>query len=474
MSVRAEELLQAPARAGGEGEIAAERPPDHGAATEDEALLRPVLHTTWRFWVMGAVLAAVALWGANAYLVQYRWGLGVTGLNRPNYWGIYITNFVFFIGISHAGTLISAILRIARAEWRRSITRSAEVITVLVIFFGIGNILIDMGRPDRLMNVLRHGRFQSPLLWDVVSVSTYLVGSTIYLFLPLIPDIAILRDRTSGLRHRLYRLLALGWRGTPRQHRVLEVLISVMAVVVIPIAVSVHTVVSFVFAMTVQPMWHSAIFGPYFVVGAIFSGIAALILAMAVIRSVYGLHEYLKPVHFSYLGTLLLVMSLLWFYFTFAEYLVTFYGSEPVHMAVWWAKISGPFAPAFWTMVACCVVVPFVILANRRTRTVKGTVVASVAVTLGMWLERWTIVVPSLSNPRLPGAAGTYFPTWVEWSIFAGCVAAFTLLYMIFTKLFPIVSIWEIREGREVAVGQVVERVRSYLPQLGRVDGRAP
>ncbi len=442
---------------------------------EDEALLRPVLRTTWRFWAMGAVLAAVSLWGVNAYLVQFRWGLGVTGLNRPTYWGIYITNFVFFIGISHAGTLISAILRLARAEWRRAITRSAEVITVLVIFFGIGSILIDMGRPDRLANILRHGRFQSPLLWDVVSVSAYLTGSTVYLFLPLIPDIAILRDRTGGFRHRFYRLLALGWTGSPKQHRVLEILISIMAVVVIPVAVSVHTVVSFVFAMTIQPMWHSAIFGPYFVAGAIFSGIAALILAMAVIRSVYGLHDYLKEIHFNYLGVLLLVMTLLWFYFTFSEYLVTFYGDEPVHMAVWWAKISGPFAPAFWTMVACCFVIPLVILANRRTRTVKGTVLASIAVTVGMWLERWTIVVPSLANPRVPGVEAHYFPSWVEWSIFAGAAATFALLYMAFTKVFPIVSIWEIREGRHAAVQEVVERVRSYLPSGGdAAAGRAP
>ncbi len=442
---------------------------------EDEALLRPVLRTTWRFWVMGAVLAAVSLWGVNAYLVQFTWGLGVTGLNRPAYWGIYITNFVFFIGISHAGTLISAILRLARAEWRRAITRSAEVITVLVIFFGIGSILIDMGRPDRLANIIRHGRFQSPLLWDVVSVSAYLTGSTVYLYLPLIPDIAILRDRTAGFRHRFYRLLALGWTGSPRQHRVLEILISVMAVVVIPVAVSVHTVVSFVFAMTIQPMWHSAIFGPYFVAGAIFSGIAALILAMAVIRSVYGLQDYLKEIHFNYLGVLLLVMTLLWFYFTFSEYLVTFYGNEPVHMAVWWAKISGPFAPAFWTMVACCFVIPLVILANRRTRTVKGTVLASIAVTVGMWLERWTIVVPSLANPRVPGTEAPYFPSWVEWSIFAGAAATFALLYMVFTKVFPIVSIWEIREGRHAAVREVVERVRSYLPSGGdAAAGRAP
>jgi len=430
----------------------------------DEALLRPVLQTTWRFWAAAAVLASISLLGAFAYMLQLRRGLGVTGLNRPIYWGVYITNFVFFIGISHAGTLISAILRLSRAEWRRAITRSAEVITVLVLWFGVGNVLIDMGRPDRILNVLKHGRFQSPLLWDVTSIATYLTASSIYLFLPLIPDIAILREHSTGLRRTFYRVLALGWRGTEGQRRFLETLISVMAVVVIPIAVSVHTVVSFVFAMTIQPMWHSAIFGPYFVAGAIFSGIAALILAMAIIRSVYGLQDYLKPIHFNYLGVLLLVMTLLWFYFTFSEYLVTFYGSEPIHMAVWWAKISGPFAPAFWTMVACCFVVPFAILCNRRTRTVRGTVIASSAVIIGMWLERWAIVVPSLSNPRLPAVAAHYFPSWVEWAIFAGCTATFVLLYMLFTKLFPIVSIWEMREGRESALHEVVARVRSYLP----------
>ena len=430
----------------------------------DAALLRPVLRTTWRFWVAAGVLFSFALLGIYAYIFQFRYGLGVTGLNRPVYWGVYITNFVFFIGISHAGTLISAILRIAKAEWRRAITRSAEVITVMVILFGVGSILIDMGRPDRLMNIIKHGRFQSPLLWDVCSVTCYLCGSTLYLFLPLIPDIAILRDRTKGLRHGFYRLLALGWKGTHRQHRVLELLISIMAIIVIPIAVSVHTVVSFVFAMTIQPMWHTAIFGPFFVCGAIFSGIAALILAMAIIRKVYHLENYLKPIHFNYLGMLLLVMTLLWFYFMGCEYLVTFYGSDPTHMAVWWDKVSGPFAPAFWTMVLCCFVVPLTILANRKWRTVAGTVTASCFVVVGMWLERWTIVVPSLSNPRLPGTHAHYFPSWVEWSIFAGETSMFILLYMCFTKLFPIVSIWEIREGREVAVKEVVERVTSYLP----------
>ncbi len=432
---------------------------------QDLILLKPVEQTTRRFWITAGILFAVWFVGFLAYLRQFHTGLAVTGLSRPTYWGIYITNFVFFIGISHAGTLISAILRISQAEWRRSITRSAEVITVMVLLFGVGNILIDLGRPDRMANVLKHPHFTSPLLWDVTSITCYLTASSIYLYLPLIPDIAKIRDHGVKWR-RFYRILALGWQGTPRQKRILERLISIMAVAVIPIAVSVHTVVSYVFSMTIQPMWHSAIFGPYFVVGAIFSGIAALLIAMAIIRKVYHLEDYLKEIHFNYLGILLLVMTLLWFYFTFCEYLTVFYGSEPLEMQIFRSKVTGPYAFYFWTMVVCCFVIPFVILANRKTRTVTGTVVASAAITIGMWLERFTIVVPSLVNPRLPYARGTYLPTLVELAITAGCFAAFILLYMTFTKIFPIVSIWEIEEGRETSLKEVHERVKGYLPGM--------
>lgn len=414
-----------------------------------DALIQPVLSVgrSFRRWAFG--LAAVVVWAFAAWVWQLVHGLGVTGLGRPVYWGLYITNFVFFIGVSHAGTLISAILRIVYAEWRRPITRMAEVITVLVLFFGVGNILLDLGRPDRALNVIRHPHFRSPLLWDVMSISIYLTASTIYLYLPLIPDIALLRDRTTGWRHRFYRSLALGWTGTPRQWHRLERAIGVMAVLVIPIAVSVHTVVSWVFAMTIQPMWHSTIFGPYFVVGAIFSGIAAIITAMVIVRKVYHLEQYLQPVHFNNLGLLLLVMACLWLYFTFAEHLTTWYGQEPQEIAVFNAKLFGRFAPYFWAMVVCCFVIPFAILSNRRTRTVTGTLIASISVNLGMWLERFTIVVPSLSNPRAPIHTFVYVPSWVEWSLMAGCFAAFTLLYMGFTKLFPIVSIWEVGAAAE-------------------------
>lgn len=431
---------------------------------QDQRLFEPITRTTRGYWTFIGILGAIALWGYFAWWTQLRKGLYVTGLNTPVFWGLYITNFVFFIGISHAGTLISAILRLAQAEWRRSITRAAEVITVLVLFFGMGCVILDLGRPDRVLNVILHGNFTSPLLWDVTSVATYLTGSTIYLYLPLIPDIAILRDAIPR-RRWFYAPLALGWTGTERQKKLLERAIAVMAVIVIPIAVSVHTVVSWVFAMTVQPMWHSTIFGPYFVVGAIFSGIAAIIIAMAIIRKAYHLEAYLKPIHFNNLGILLLVMSLLWFYFTFAEFLTTYYGAEPTHMAVFLSKTEGKFSPLFWTMVVTCFVIPFIFLANNRTRKVVwGTVVASVSVEIGMWLERFLIVVPSLSKPRLPITASTYVPSWVEWSLFAAFVSTFILLYATFTKLFPIVSIWEIREGREHSVAEVTERVVSYLP----------
>ena len=438
---------------------------------EDAVLFDPILKTGKGFYLVALLLLAIALWGLYAYSLQLKYGLGVTGLNRPVFWGFYITNFVFFIGISHAGTLISAILRLCRAEWRRPITRMAEMITVLVLFFGLGSIILDLGRPDRALYVIFYGKINSPLVWDVISISTYLTASTIYLYIPLIPDIALLRDRVTGWRKRLYRILSLGWTGTERQHRRVEIAIAILAIIVIPIAVSVHTVVSWVFAMTIQPMWHSTIFGPYFVVGAIYSGIAALLIAMALIRRIYKLGDYIKPIHFNYLGMLLFVMTLLWFYFTFAEYITTFYGSEPTEMAVFWAKISGEYRIFFWGMVLFDLIIPFAILCNRWTRTITGTVLASISVVIGMWLERFTIVVPTLVNPRLPWDRGLYFPTWIEWSLTAAFFATFILLYMIFTKFFPIVSIWEVREGRERGLAEVEERIRSYLPGLEKAEG---
>ncbi len=431
----------------------------------DAALLRPIENPGRGFYYIVAILLAVIFYTMYIYVRQLKYGLGVTGMAQPVTWGFYIINFVFFIGISHAGTLISAILRLSNAEWRRPITRMAEVITAIVLAIGGLHPIIDLGRPDRVLHLFYNGRLQSPLLWDVCSITAYFTASTVYLYIPMIPDIAILRDR--GVRPRwLYNFLSWGWQGTKRQHEVLDRAMNILMVMVIPIAVSVHTIISYIFAMTVQPGWHSTIFGPYFVVGAIFSGIAAILVVMIIFRKVFRLERYLKQIHFNYLGILLLIMSLIWFYFTFSEYLTAFYGHEPNEMRVFWYKFTGKFAPYFWGMVICNFVIPVALLSNRKTRTIPGILVASITVIIGMWLERLAIVVPSLANPRLPYPTGIYVPTHTEWMLFLWGVSVFALGYVLFARFFPVISVWEIEEGREESAHIVGERIKSYQPDM--------
>jgi molybdopterin-containing oxidoreductase family membrane subunit len=394
-------------------------------------------------------------------------------MNQPVTWGFDITNFVFFIGISHAGTLISAILRLSKAEWRRPITRMAEVITAVVLAIGGVHPIIDLGRPDRLLHIFYNGRLQSPLLWDVTSITAYFTASTIYLYLPMIPDIACIRDRGS-MPQWLYRSLAWGWQGTPQQHRVLDRAITVLMVMVIPIAVSVHTVISYIFAMTLQPGWHSTIFGPYFVVGAIYSGIAALFLVMITCRRVFHLEKYLKEVHLRQLSYLLLLMALLWFYFTFSEYLTGLYGGEPSELKIILYKAVGRYKWLFWLMVTVNFLVPVVVLGLRHLRTTTGIFVVSVGVLVGMWLERLIIVVPTLENPPLTFPDHFYWPTWVEWGLFAGAVGVFCTGFLLFAKFFPLISIWEIEEGLKTARQDVDERLRSYLPDVPEAAASAP
>jgi len=384
-------------------------------------------------------------------------------MNQPVSWGFYIINFVFFIGISHAGTLISAILRLNHAEWRRPITRMAEVITAIVLAIGGLHPIIDLGRPDRILNIFKWGRLQSPLLWDVMSITAYFAASTVYLYLPLIPDIARLRDR--GTRpHWLYEFLSWNWHATPRQVHVLSRAMNLLMILVIPIAVSVHTVISYIFAMTLEPGWHSTIFGPYFVAGAIFSGIAALLVVMIVFRKVYHLEGYLKQVHFANLSKLLLAMSAIWFYLTFSEYLTGFFGHEPSELSVMMFKLTGPYAVPFWLMIFLNFIVPVALLSRRATRTIPVILVVSIGIVVGMWLERLIIVVPSLSVPFADFPRHPYWPSLTEISLFAAAVSAFCLGFMIFAKFFPIISIWEIEEGRKAAVLETSERVASYQP----------
>jgi len=313
---------------------------------KDYTLYRPILETDRSFYFIISFLLVVIAWAGFMYFRQLQTGLGVTGLNRAISWGFYIINFVFFIGISHAGTLISAILRLSQAEWRRPITRMAEVITAIVLLIGAVHPILDLGRPDRILNVFFYGRLQSPLLWDVTAISMYFTASTVYLYVPLIPDIALLRDRTNKFKW-FYSFCSWGYQGTEHHKKVLEKAMTILMVIVIPVAVSVHTVISFIFSMTIQPGWHSTIFGPYFVVGAIFSGTATLLVIMIAFRKMYHFENYLKEIHFQYLSLLLLIFSIFWAYFTFSEFITGIYGNEPMEMNIIRYKFFGDYAPFF-------------------------------------------------------------------------------------------------------------------------------
>src|SRR5579859_4139699 len=411
----------------------------------NEDLLHPVLHTTGRFWAAVLFFGSIVAAAMGAFAYQLWNGIGVWGINRPVFWAFDITNFVFWIGISHAGTLISAILRLANATWRRPITRCAEVITLFALMIGGMFPIIHLGRPWLFFWMIPYPserqiwpQFRSPLAWDFFAIGTYLTGSFIFLIYPIIPDFALVRDRVTGWRKILYTVLALGWRGTPKQWHRLESAMHIMAIVIIPVAVSVHTIVSWDFAMAPVPMWHSTVFGPYFVAGAIFSGIAALIIAMALVRKFLHLEDYLKPIHFDNLGKLLLLFSLLWIYFIFSERLTVWYGNQTSEMAAFWSIQRGPFAVPFWTMVFCNFLIPFPILAIKKLRTITGTVIASSTIVVGMWLERFLIVVPPLEHKYLPYDWGIYHPTWVEIAITAGTLMGMILFYVLFVKFVPI------------------------------------
>jgi Ni/Fe-hydrogenase subunit HybB-like protein len=265
----------------------------------------------------------------------------------------------------------------------------------------------------------------------------------------LIPDLARLGGLMTGLRGKIYRVLSLGWTGSDRQWHALEFAMKLMAAMILAVAISVHSVVAFDFSMAIAPMWHSTIFAPYFVAGAIFSGIAALVLVMASIRRFLGLQAYLQPMHFDNLGKLLLLMSLVWLYFTATEHLTVWYGNEHAEIAVFNSRVYGPYAFWFWLMVVCNFVVPFVLLGIRRLRSITTICISGVTVLLGMWLERFLIVVPTLAQPPLPATWGSYAPSWVEISITAGTFAGMVFLYLLFVKFVPIIAIWEYEDVSE-------------------------
>ena len=414
---------------------------------------RPVLKTSSAYWAWLGFLVAVVLWGAYAYSIQLRDGLIATGMRDRISWGIYISVFIFFTGVSMAGTVISAMLRASKANWRVSITRIAEFITAIALLIGAGFIVMDMGRPERFFNVYFFGRWQSPIMWDVMAVTTYLTASVLYLYAPLIPDIAMFRDRldksVGPFRRWFYRTAALDWTGTSGQRRALGRSITVLMVIIIPIAVSVHSVVSWLFGMTLRVGWNTSIFGILFVAGAIFSGLATLIVVLAVLRRVYHWEEYVTELHFRYLGYLMAILALFMIYMNISEYLTAGFKFEEGAEFAFRQLFLDEFAGLFGFYLLFGLVVPVVIVLVPRLRTVGGIVVAAILVIIAMFIERYFLVVTALRVPLMPYEPADYAPSWVEWSIVAAGFAIFALLISLAIKLFPMLAIWEMVEEHE-------------------------
>lgn len=418
-----------------------------------QAVLNPLTRLPRLYILWIAFLAAIVTWGIYAYAIQISHGLAVTGMGDQIMWGLYIVNFVFFIGISHAGALICAILRVVKAPWQTPITRIAETVTVGALMVGGLFPLIDIGRPDRVLNLFLYGRWQSPIVWDVLAIATYLTGSLIYLYICLIPDLAMCRDtiadKVSPIKRWFYNTFSVGWVGTSDQHKKLALAISMMTIIIIPVAISVHTVVSWIFAMTMRTGWDSTIFGLYFVAGAIFSGIATIILVMAVVRKAYHLEEFIIEKHFRYLGYLLGVFALIMVYMVLSKYLVTGYKLKASYALLFSELMVGSYAALFWLYVVGGLLIPILLVFLPWIRTVASVVIASVLVNVTMWIERLIIVVPTLQIPLMPSEMASYTPTWVEWSITVAAFAGFLLILSLFYRLFPIIPVWEVKEQEE-------------------------
>lgn len=426
--------------------------PEDDLDPQAKHILTPVVRSGWLFYVIVGVLAGVLVFANLAWILQLDQGLGVTGLNDRISWGLYISGFIYFIGISYGGTMVSAILRLTKTEWRRPITRVAEASTAAALMVAMVMPLFDLGRPERILNLVRYGRIESPLVWDFIAIGTYLAASILFLYLALIPDFALM-DRVLPkrvrLRRVLYRVFKMRWEGTAAQREKLERALLMISIIIIPIAVSAHTVLSWMFGMTTRTGWHSSIFGPYFVGAALFSGIAIVVVAMAIFRRAHHLEDLITEDHFKKMANILLVFSLVYLYFTLSEYLTITFQPSSDEQQLLLLLVAGPMAPYFWFSALSLVVVTF-LLAFKPTRTIPWITFSAVLLNISLWIKRLIIVVPSMAVPLVPGdSVATYSPTWVEWAITAGSFAAFGLILAVFSKLFPMVAIWEIREGAE-------------------------
>jgi Ni/Fe-hydrogenase subunit HybB-like protein len=403
-----------------------------------------------KIWV--GVLSVVFIVGMYGYVDQVRNGLGITAMRDYSTWGIYISNFVFFVAISLVGSLMSAILKLSGVKWRTPLTRISEMIALASIVFAAIVIIVDMGRPDRFLNVILHARIQSPITWDVIVITTYLAISILLFYLPLIPDLALMRDRPTGIpawQQKLYKVLALGWKSLPGQEKILRRSEQILAILIIPVAFGIHTVTSWLFATTLRPGWDSSGFGPYFVSGAFMVGAGGVIAAMYIFRTHYlNWDKYLTDKHFDLMGRLLVLLSLVYLYFNINEYFVPAYkmkGGEAEHLK---ALFFGNYAPLFWSVQIFGMIVPIIVLLFPKGRKPLPMFLISILVIVGAWFKRFLIVIPTLSHPfipmdRVPESWQHYMPTFKEWSITAGTLAGALLVVTLLARFLPAIPMVE-------------------------------
>ena len=388
-----------------------------------------------------------------AWAGQVWWGMGMAGKRVPQMWAMYITTFVFWIGIGHAGTLISAILYLFRARWRTSIYRAAEAMTIFAVMTAGLFPLIHAGRMWFAYFLMPYPNqrylwpnFRSPLVWDVFAISTYLSVSTVFFIVGLVPDIAALRDASTGWRRRIFAMLALGWEGSDNQWRHYRRAYGLVAALATPLVLSVHSVVSWDFAMALVPGWHSTLFAPFFVDGAIFSGFAMVLVLALPMRHFFKLHAYITERHLDAMGKLILVTGLVLTYFYICEIFTSLYSGEHIEKASLFWKVTQTYAWALWTMYFCNCVAPLVLFSRRARTSPVALYIVSILVLIGMWFERFNIIVPSLGHGFYPYAWGIYYPSPTDTMIVIGSFAFFFLLFLGFIKLMPSLSIVEVKE----------------------------
>jgi len=412
-------------------------------------------------------LIIICLAGLIVYGMQLKNGLGITAMRDYVSWGIYISNFVFFVAISLVGSLITAILYLLKIEWRAPLTRISELIAVASIFLASFIIIVDMGRPERLLNIIIHGRLQSPIVWDIIVVVTYMTISILLLYFPMLPDLALCRDspkKLPGWQRKMYKILSLGWQGKSEEIKIKEKSTNILVVLVIPVALTIHTVTSWLFATTMRPGWDSTNFGPYFVAGAFVAGASAVIIGMFVFYKFYpNYQKYLTHIHFDKMGKLLMLLLLVYLYFNVNEYLVPGYKMKSIEGEHLIELFTGKYSVMFWTVMLLGMIIPIALLIFKRNRRPQAIVIISFAVLICAWFKRYLIVIPTLLHPffpiqDVPESYKNYFPTWEEWTITASSLAGAILIITLIARYFPVISVWEVEHNRGINLQSISKK----------------